>query len=51
MPKKMIELTAKQCKQVTGGSGYLISTGRTGETTTTSSSSTTDRSGYILAGN
>jgi hypothetical protein len=56
MPKKMIELTPKQCKAVSGGSGYLIASGRTGQAgsgggTDTTTTSSTDRSGYILAGN
>jgi hypothetical protein len=38
----MIELTLEDCKAVSGGSGYLVSTGKTGDATTS-----TDRSGYI----
>jgi hypothetical protein len=43
---QMTVLTKEQCKQVSGGSGYISSSGRT-ETTTSSSS--TGRSGYISA--
>jgi hypothetical protein len=44
--KKMFELTPAQCKAVSGGSGYLIASGRGGEETTSSS---TERSGYLIA--
>lgn len=42
--KKMKELSPAECKLVSGGSGYLIASGRTTNTTTAN-----ERSGYLIA--
>jgi hypothetical protein len=50
MTKQMIQLTRKQCALVSGGSGYINSSGRSGTETTTTSSGLLNgggRSGYI----
>jgi hypothetical protein len=57
MEQKIIPLTLEQCEQVSGGSGYITSTGKSGyisstgkedtDTSTSDTSSTTSRGGYI----